>query len=61
MNIAGLSIIAWLGLLNLLLLLFQLSSGLRWIKPPFGVHRKVGITLVVSAVVHGLLGFAANL
>jgi hypothetical protein len=37
------------------LLLFQVSSGLRWIKVPFGVHRKTGLTLFVIAIIHGTL------
>jgi hypothetical protein len=37
------------------LLLFQVSSGLRWIKVPFRVHRKTGLTLFVIAIIHGTL------
>jgi hypothetical protein len=59
MKIGGISIIAILGLVNLGLLLFQLSSGLRWVKVPFGTHRKTGITLVIVALVHGTLGLIA--
>lgn len=53
-------IILLLGLLNLLLILFQLSSGLRWIKVPFGVHRKTGMTLLVSGLLHATLAFLAS-
>ncbi len=59
MKIGGVSIILILGLVNLLLLTVQLSSGLRWIKLPFGVHRKTGIALFVTSLVHGILGMLA--
>ncbi len=61
MVIGGISIILILGLINFVLLLFQLSTGLRWIKVKFGVHRKTGILLFILASVHGLLGILANL
>ena len=60
MTIGGASIILILGICNLLLILFQLLSGLRVIKVKFGVHKKTGIALVVFATVHGLLGFIAT-
>jgi hypothetical protein len=60
MNIGGLSLIALLGLINFLLLLFQLATGLRWIKVRFGVHKKTGITLFIIATIHGLLAFLAR-
>lgn len=56
MVIGGISIILILGLINFVLLLFQLSTGLRWIKVKFGVHRKTGILLFILAGVHGMLG-----
>lgn len=56
----GVSIILLLGLVNLVLLLFQLLTGLRVLKVPFGVHRKTGIALFVVATTHGLLGLAAR-
>jgi hypothetical protein len=60
MTIAGISLIVILGLINFLLLLFQLATGLRWIKVRFGVHRKMGILLLVAATLHGLLGMLAR-
>ncbi|MDP2973368.1 MAG: hypothetical protein Q8P64_29805 [Deltaproteobacteria bacterium] len=60
MNIGGVSIILMLGILNFLLILFQMSTGLRWIKVPFGVHQKTGITLLVSATLHAVLAFLAS-
>ena len=56
MKIAGVSVILVLGLLNLALLSFQLSTGLRWVKVPFGTHRRIGIAIFVMAVIHGTLG-----
>jgi len=57
----GVSPILLLGIVNLLLLSFQLSTGLRWVKVPFGVHRKTGIALFVSALLHGILGLIAQM
>jgi len=57
----GVSPILVLGIVNLMLVTFQISSGLRWIKVPSGVHRKTGIALFVSAVVHVTLGFIAQM
>jgi len=61
MTIGGVSIILIGGLFNLALLLFQLLSGLHYIKVPFGVHKKTGITLVITAFIHGMLGIVSNL
>ena len=61
MNLGGISLILILGLLNLALVLFQLSTGMRWVKVPFKVHRTSGKLLVVSAAVHGLLAALAEL
>jgi hypothetical protein len=58
MAISG--IILVLGIINFLLLLFQLATGLRWIKVKFGVHRKTGIVLFIIATIHGLLGILAS-
>lgn len=60
MTIGGVSIILIGGMINLILLLFQLLSGLRYIKVPFGIHRKTGIILVFCAIIHGILGFIAQ-
>jgi hypothetical protein len=61
MVFGGISVILILGIINFLLLLFQLASGLRWIKVRFGVHRKTGMLLIIIAAIHGLLGILANL
>jgi hypothetical protein len=55
MTIGGVSIILMLGILNIVLVVFQISSGLRWIKVPFTVHRRSGILLFFSAVIHAFL------
>lgn len=60
MTIAGVSIILLLGVLNLILLVFQLSSGMRWVKVSFGVHRKTGVVLLVSAVLHATFAILAQ-
>ena len=52
----GISIVLIFGILNFLLILFQLSSGLRLIKVSFLTHRKTGIALLASAFLHGLFG-----
>ena len=60
MTIAGVSIILLLGILNLILLVFQLSSGRRWIKVSFAVHRTTGAILFTSAVLHATLALLAD-
>jgi len=60
MNIGGISLILILGIINLILLFFQLSTGLRWMKVRFGIHRKTGIALLISAVLHALLALLAS-
>jgi hypothetical protein len=60
MKIGGVSIILILGFINMILILFQLSAGLRWIKVPFRRHREAGMILLISAVLHGFLANLAN-
>lgn len=55
MAVGGISIILILGICNFILLIFQLGTGLRYIKMPFGIHKKVGIGLFVIAGLHGIL------
>ena len=61
MSVSGISIVLMLGFINLGLLIFQLLTGLRYIKVSFGVHKKTGIVLFACALVHGTLGFLASL
>lgn len=60
MKIWGISMILLFGILNFALILFQMSTGLRWIKVPFGVHRKSGRILFISATLHALLALLAS-
>ncbi len=60
MKIGGVSIVFILGLINMILILFQLSTGLRWIKVPFRAHRSTGMTLFFSAALHGILAYLAD-
>ena len=61
MTIGGLSIILILGVLNLVLALFQLGTGMHWVKVPVKIHRTTGILLVISALIHGGLALLAEL
>ncbi|MBP1713817.1 MAG: hypothetical protein H6Q43_2661 [Deltaproteobacteria bacterium] len=49
------AIIELFGIINLLLVLFQVSSGLRILKVPFAVHKKTGLLLLLTALIHGSL------
>ncbi len=49
------SIILILGMINFLLVLFQISTGLRFIQVPFTIHKKTGILLFITALIHGAL------
>jgi hypothetical protein len=60
MTIGGVSIIMIGGIINMIIILFQLLTGLRYVKVPFRVHRNTGIILVFCAIIHGMLGFLAQ-
>jgi hypothetical protein len=60
MKIGGVSIILLLGMLNMVLILFQMSTGLRWIRVPIGVHKRTGMILFVSALVHAFLAYLVS-
>jgi len=60
MIIGGVSAILILGILNMLLILFQISTGLRWIGVPFHVHKRTAIVLFFSAALHAVLAIFAN-
>jgi uncharacterized membrane protein YozB (DUF420 family) len=60
MKIGGVSIILILGFINMILVLFQLSTGLRWIKVSFRTHRRTGMILFISAALHGILAYLSN-
>jgi hypothetical protein len=60
MKIAGVSIILILGIVNMLLVCFQLLTGLHTIRVPLGVHRKTGIALFICALLHAALALIAG-
>ncbi len=60
MKIGGVSMILILGMINMVLILFQASTGLRWIKVPYGVHKRTGIALFFCALLHAILAYLAN-
>ncbi len=60
MTVAGVSLILLLGIVNLVLVLFQAASGLRIIKPKIGVHKRMGQLLVLTATAHAVLAFLAG-
>jgi len=49
-----------LGIVNLILVLIQLFSGLKVIRISFKSHKRFGIVLVFGAIVHGLLALYTN-
>ena len=60
MTIGGVSIILILGIINFLLLLVQLTSGLHIIKLSFGFHKNAGIILCITGSIHGLLAIVVS-
>jgi hypothetical protein len=60
MTIFGVSLILMLGILNLALILFQVSTGKKWLKVPFSAHRRTGFILLLSALAHAVLAFLAG-
>ena len=57
MTLGGISIVLILGIINFTLILVQISTGLRWIKVPFTIHRRSGMTLFFTSAIHGLLAY----
>jgi hypothetical protein len=56
----GINIILWLGIINLLLALFQLLSGLRYIKVKYRLHKTMGIVFFFTAFTHGIYALVLN-
>ncbi len=54
------SIILVLGIANMLLVCFQLLTGMHRIRVPLGVHKKTGIALFICALLHALLALVAG-
>lgn len=50
-----------LGIINLILVIVQLLSGLKVIRIPFKSHKRFGIALVIGAVIHGFLALYYNI
>jgi hypothetical protein len=60
MKIGGVSIILILGIINMALVLFQMSTGLRWIKASFQVHKRTGVALFFGAAFHAFFAILSN-
>jgi len=60
MTIGGVSLILILGLINLLLVFFQVGSGKRILKVNFNWHRRLGLLLLITASLHALLAFLSR-
>ena len=56
----GIDIILWLGIINFILVLFQLLSGLRVIKIKYKTHKTFGIILFITATIHGTVAIITN-
>ncbi len=60
MTVAGISLVLLLGLVNLILVLFQVSSGKKWLKVNFVWHRRLGLLLLFTAVIHAVLAYLSR-
>ena len=49
------SLILPLGIINFILILFQILGGLKIIKVSFKVHKYMGIALGIFALIHGAI------
>ncbi len=54
------NIILILGIINFILVLIQVASGLRYITFSFLMHKRVGIILLVTATLHGAIAILAG-
>ena len=53
-------IILVLGIINFALVLFQVASGLKYIPMSFTAHKRAGLTLLVTATLHGAIAILAD-
>jgi hypothetical protein len=53
-------IILVLGIINFALVLFQVASGMKYIQMSFTAHKRAGITLLVTATLHGAIAILAD-
>lgn len=60
MTIAGVSLVLILGILNLVLVLFQVSTGKKWLRVNFAWHRRLGLVLLLTAIAHGVLAYLSR-
>jgi len=60
MTLLGVSVILILGIVNLILILFQICTGLRWIKVRLAMHRRGALALLLSSLAHATLAFLAS-
>jgi hypothetical protein len=51
-------IMFYFGILNLVLVIFQVFTGMRAIKIPTAVHKISGIVLSVTATIHGVIALS---
>lgn len=54
------SLVILLGVVNFILLSFQVGTGLRFLKVPFTVHKRTGLILFLTALLHGALAIYAR-
>lgn len=54
--VAGKPLHLWLGLILLLLLIFQVLTGKRIIKLPFAYHRGNAMAIIFIAILHAYFG-----
>ncbi|MGQ9653079.1 MAG: hypothetical protein ACUVXD_03350 [Thermodesulfobacteriota bacterium] len=60
MTFLGVSVILILGIVNLILILFQMGTGLRLMKVPLSFHRRGAFALLLSSLAHATLAFLAH-
>ncbi len=60
MAIAGISLVLILGIVNLALVFFQVSTGKKWLKVNFLWHRRLGVLLLLTAIVHAVLAYLSR-
>lgn len=60
MTVAGVSLVLILGIVNLALVLFQVSTGKKWLKVNFLWHRRLGVLLLLTAIVHAVLAYLSR-
>ena len=56
----NMNILLVLGIINLALVLFQVASGLKYIQMSFIAHKRAGITLLITATLHGAIAILAD-